>query len=55
MFFSNAKRAQVKEENPGIAFGEVGRKLGEMWKAITPEDRVQHDEKAAEDKVRPKG
>ena len=52
MYFSNAKRSQVKEENPGIAFGEVGRKLGELWKATPPEDRTQYEAQAAEDKVR---
>ena len=47
MFFSNAMRGKVKEDNPGIAFGEIGRKLGELWKATPPEDRVQYEELAA--------
>mmetsp|Transcript_19572 Transcript_19572/g.59204 ORF Transcript_19572/g.59204 Transcript_19572/m.59204 type:complete len:672 (+) Transcript_19572:109-2124(+) len=52
MFFSNAKRAQVKEGNPGIAFGEVGRKLGELWKAATAEEKATFEEQAAADKER---
>lgn len=27
MFFSNASRAQIKEENPGIAFGAIATKV----------------------------
>ena len=51
MFFSKATRAKVLEDNPGIAFGEVGKKMGELWKAITPKDRVPFDEEATQDKV----
>jgi structure-specific recognition protein 1 len=39
MIFSNAKRAEVKEKNPDIAFGEVGRKLGEMWNALSEAEK----------------
>ncbi len=43
----------MKDENPGIAFGEVGRKLGELWKAATPEDKAPFEEQAVADKVPP--
>ena len=39
MKFSQQHRAQVKEENPDISFGEVGRKLGEMWRALSDEEK----------------
>ncbi len=39
MIFSNAKRAEVKENNPGIAFTEVGKKLGEIWNALNEADK----------------
>lgn len=52
MFYSNAVRDQVKADNPGIAFGEVGKKIGEMWKALSAEDRAPYDAKAEEDKSR---
>ena len=51
MFFSNANRDKVKADNPGIAFGEVGRKLGELWRAATAEDKKEYEEQAAADKV----
>lgn len=52
MHFSSAKRAEVKENNPGIAFGDVGKKLGEMWKALSADDRGPYDKLAAKDKAR---
>ena len=51
MFFSNANRDKVKADNPGIAFGEVGKKLGEAWRAASAEDKVEFEELAAKDKV----
>ncbi|PNH10468.1 Non-histone chromosomal protein 6, partial [Tetrabaena socialis] len=52
MYFSNANRSKVKAENPNIAFGEVGKRLGELWKEATPEDKVPYEEMAAKDKKR---
>ena len=52
MFFSNDKREQVKADNPGIAFTDVARKMGELWKAATPEDKKPYEAKAEEDKGR---
>eukprot|EP00891_Asterochloris_glomerata_P007691 jgi/Astpho2/7691/Aster-02572 len=54
MWFSNEKRPQVKEQFPDIAFGEVGKKLGEMWKAVDPEDKKRFEAMAARDKERAK-
>lgn len=34
MKFCQEKRPQVKEENPGIVFGQIGKKLGEMWREL---------------------
>ncbi|CAB9527435.1 FACT complex subunit SSRP1 [Seminavis robusta] len=52
MLFSNANRQRVKEENPGISFGDIGRKMGELFKALSPEERAKYDEKNAKDKER---
>jgi len=38
MMFAIVKRPQLKEENPSLKFGEVGRKLGEMWKELSDEE-----------------
>ncbi|KAL4810289.1 high mobility group box domain-containing protein [Aspergillus unguis] len=52
MFFANDNRDKVREENPGISFGQVGKMLGEKWKALSDKDRKPYDDKAAADKKR---
>ncbi|KAL1997815.1 hypothetical protein VTN02DRAFT_693 [Thermoascus thermophilus] len=52
MFFANEQRESVREENPGISFGQVGKVLGERWKALTDEQRRPYEEKALADKKR---
>jgi len=52
MFFANENRERVREENPGIAFGALGRKLGELWKALSDTERKPYEDKAATDKKR---
>ncbi|CAG8022179.1 unnamed protein product [Penicillium salamii] len=52
MFFANDNRDKVREENPGISFGQVGKQLGDKWKALSEDDRKPYDEKAAKDKKR---
>ncbi|KAK9355142.1 high mobility group box domain-containing protein [Lipomyces doorenjongii] len=52
MFFANEQRETVRSENPGIAFGQVGKLLGERWKALSPKEKVPYEARAAQDKKR---
>lgn len=52
MFFANDQRDTVREENPGISFGQVGKVLGDKWKALTEKQRAPYEAKAAADKKR---
>ncbi|KAK6341121.1 Non-histone chromosomal protein 6 [Orbilia brochopaga] len=52
MFFANEQRENVRAENPGIAFGQVGKVLGERWKALSDKQRAPYEAKAAADKKR---
>jgi hypothetical protein len=69
MFFANEQRDTVREENPGISFGEldldisrstysdnlagqVGKVLGDKWKALSEKQREPYEKKAAADKKR---
>ncbi|CRG85991.1 Non-histone chromosomal protein 6 [Talaromyces islandicus] len=52
MFFANENRERVREENPGIAFGPLGRKLGEIWKGMDESERKPYEDKAVADKKR---
>ncbi|KAJ2975965.1 hypothetical protein NQ176_g5224 [Zarea fungicola] len=52
MFFANEQRENVREENPGVSFGQVGKILGERWKALSDKQRAPYEAKAATDKKR---
>lgn len=52
MFFANENRDVVRSENPGISFGQVGKLLGEKWKAMAAEDKHPYESKADADKKR---
>ena len=52
MFFANEQRENVREENPGVSFGQVGKILGERWKALSDKQRTPYEAKAAADKKR---
>ncbi|OAA67572.1 nucleosome binding protein [Cordyceps fumosorosea ARSEF 2679] len=52
MFFANEQRENVREENPDVTFGQVGKILGERWKALSEKQRAPYEAKAAADKKR---
>ncbi|CAH1828316.1 unnamed protein product [Saccharomyces cerevisiae] len=52
MFFANENRDIVRSENPDVTFGQVGRILGEKWKALTAEEKQPYESKAQADKKR---
>ncbi|GAM88026.1 hypothetical protein ANO11243_060550 [Dothideomycetidae sp. 11243] len=52
MFFANEQRDKVREDNPGIKFGEVGKILGDKWKQLTDKQKAPYEAKAAADKKR---
>lgn len=52
MFFSQAERSKVLADNPGIAFKDIGKQLGERWKALSKEDKEPYEAQAKEDKER---
>jgi len=52
MFFTQEWREKIKEENPGISFGEVAKRLGAKWKTMSEEDKEPYVEKHQADKER---
>jgi high mobility group protein B2 len=52
VFFTNDMRPKVLQEYPGIKFVELGKVLGERWRALTPLQKKHYEGIAAEDKVR---
>ncbi|CAO3612755.1 unnamed protein product [Cunninghamella echinulata] len=52
MFFSQANRNKVKEENPDATFGQLGKILGEKWKNMSDDEKKPYAEQAEKDKAR---
>ena len=48
----NAFRGQIKTEQPDLTFGELTKKLTEMWKALDDGERGVYEELAVKDKAR---
>jgi len=40
--FSNENRAEVQAANPKAGFGEMGKLLGKMWKALSEEEKAKY-------------
>jgi ribosome-binding protein aMBF1 (putative translation factor) len=52
MYFSSEYRDRIKEENPDMSFGEIGKALGEKWKVISSEEKSKFEKLAKKDKER---
>lgn len=52
VFFTNEMRSIVMEQFPGIKFVDMGRILGERWRALTPEEKTTYEDLATQDKTR---
>ncbi|GLC39387.1 hypothetical protein PLESTM_000891200 [Pleodorina starrii] len=50
--FNRTNRRSVRQDNPGAAFGDVSKLLGQQWHALCPEDKVPYEQMAAEDRAR---
>lgn len=52
MYFSKHHRNLLKQENTDLSFGDLGKTVGAMWKAATPEEKQPFEEQATLDKSR---
>ena len=52
ILFSNAKRAQVKADNPEFKVTDVAREMGVLWKSATDEEKAPFVKEAEADKIR---
>uniref|UniRef100_A0A7S1D0A0 HMG box domain-containing protein n=1 Tax=Cyclophora tenuis TaxID=216820 RepID=A0A7S1D0A0_CYCTE len=50
--YSQANRAQVKEDNPEAPFGDIAKILSAQYKALGPKEKEKWEKKAAKDKKR---
>ena len=42
MLFSKEHREKVKTESPDMSFGQIGKRLGEMWRELTDEEKQSY-------------
>lgn len=42
MLFAKEMRPALKEENPEMSFGEVGKELGARWRALSDEEKAKY-------------
>jgi structure-specific recognition protein 1 len=52
MFFSKEMRPKLKEENPNLSFGELGKLLGQVYRDLSPDELAKYEEMANSDKKR---
>ncbi len=48
LLFTKEMRAQVKAANPSASFGDINRKLGQMWQALSEAEKKVYIDRAAE-------
>eukprot|EP00948_MAST-09A_sp_MAST-9A-sp1_P001606 g1606.t1 len=53
-FYTIEKRKEVTEMYPDLKFGQINRKLGEMWKKVKGEERQRFESMAEETKAQAK-
>jgi hypothetical protein len=42
MLFSKEHRPKVKEADPEITFGGIGKRLGELWRALDDKEKEEY-------------
>ena len=52
MIFCKERRAQLKLDKPDLPFGQLGKRLGEMWRSMTAEEKRMYVDRAAGDRER---
>ncbi len=52
MLFAADNRQKIKEANPQATFGELGKLIGDAWKALSDDAKAVYKQKEADDKVR---
>mmetsp|Transcript_32528 Transcript_32528/g.69254 ORF Transcript_32528/g.69254 Transcript_32528/m.69254 type:complete len:863 (+) Transcript_32528:183-2771(+) len=52
MYFTSAKRGEVKAANPDASFGDIAKLVSEEWKKLGEGDKAKWNAKAEQDKAR---
>jgi len=49
ILFCQEKRRDMKEDNPDMSNQQITKELGAMWKALSPDDQTEYNERATEE------
>ena len=52
VFFSSAKRSEIKDANPDAGFGDISKLLGKAYKDLSNTEKEPYDDMAKKDKAR---
>lgn len=52
MYFSTEVRPKIKKENPTMSFGDLGKKIGELYRALSADEKKRFEDMAKTDKER---
>jgi len=42
MQFCQVMRSEIREDEPDITFADMGRRLGEMWRELSDEEKQEY-------------
>jgi len=51
-YFLNDKRSEVRKRNPSADVTTIAKIVGEMWKKLSPSEKLPFEKKASADKLR---
>uniref|UniRef100_A0A7S4IX46 HMG box domain-containing protein n=1 Tax=Odontella aurita TaxID=265563 RepID=A0A7S4IX46_9STRA len=52
LYFSNANRPKLQEQNPGVSFADLGRLVGKAWEGISASEKEKCEALSNADKAR---
>jgi HMG (high mobility group) box len=52
MLFSNEVRSRIQKENPSMSFGELGKKVGELFRGLSGSEKQKYEDMSKNEKER---
>lgn len=52
IIFNKENRESIKNKNPGVSFGELGKLIGNTWRDLNETEKAVYQQKADQDKLR---
>lgn len=52
MVFCKIRRSELKSDHPELPFGQIGARLGEIWRNMTPDEKQPYEDRASVDRER---